>query len=207
MSLFYKSTDGGGGGGLTVVDDFEDGDIAEYSGDTANFGVVTSPTKNGSYALEYTGTTNNGAITDTNDLTHPGQGDTFRINIRTTSVSEGVAEVLWAVQSETGASGLDCYSARGNFAGGDFELNKYSSGGRSTLAEDTTVSYSTGVWYEIEVGWATDGTMTVTLYDGGGNQVAQVSATDTGYTSGGVGWLGNRGDSAQSSYYDYYRIV
>jgi hypothetical protein len=55
-----------------------------------------------------------------------------------------------------------------------------------TVLASTTVTYSTG-WYEVEVDWGTDDSIFVTLYKDG-TQIATTSATDSNYTSGGIGY-------------------
>jgi hypothetical protein len=63
-----------------------------------------------------------------------------------------------------------------------------------TVLSSTTVTYATG-WYEVEVDWQTNNRMDVALYTAAGTLVATTSATDSSYTSGGIGftfWF-NRG--------------
>ncbi|MEL6802523.1 MAG: hypothetical protein AAFO91_01920, partial [Bacteroidota bacterium] len=59
-------------------------------------------------------------------------------------------------------------------------------GGVTVLASEN-VTYSTG-WYEVEVDWQTDNTIDVSLFDSVGTLVATTTATDSAYTSGGIGF-------------------
>jgi hypothetical protein len=88
------------------------------------------------------------------------------------------------------------YEMRMRKRGGTFELHRLSSGARSVLAR-ASQSWGTG-WYEIEFDWGADGSITITAYeDPGGSrtQVNQITATDTTFTDGGVGFhcAGTRG--------------
>lgn len=49
--------------------------------------------------------------------------------------------------------------------------------------------------------------MTCTLFDDAGNQDAQVSATDTTHTSGGIAFLGSGDGVVTSLFFDNYRIT
>jgi hypothetical protein len=187
----------------TIVDDFEDGDISEYGGDTGPFSVQGSVVKNGSRALEFTNNTNENIMTDTDNFSHPSQGDTFSAYLRTTSGSEGARGMLFGVQSETSRSNLSAYMVQLVYNGA-FRIVKYYNGNK-TIMKKTTPGWSSDTWQKVVVDWGTDGTITATVYEND-NQKEQISTTDNTFSSGGIGWYGNRGNSSQSNYYDYYRI-
>lgn len=190
---------------VTIVDDFEDQDITEYAGDTGNCTVVSSPVQNGSYALEAsTGSDTTVIISSTTGLNaYPSQGDTFRVWVRT-STANALHAVMFGTQSESASTNR--YQTGLNQHQGEFELAKADSNGFTELAA-ATQSYSDDTWYEIEVAWGTDDSITATLYDSAGSQLNQVSATDATFTSGGVGFLHNPGTGGSTTNYDYWRIV
>lgn len=195
-------------GTVVVVDDFEDGDISEYGGDTSPFGVQTSVVSNGSNALELTGVTDSSVIADTGDLSPPSPGDTFYADVRTSTAASGNAGLLWATQNEGDNTNISCYFAWANYASGSFGLYRSDSGSATSL-QTASQSYTSGAWNTIGIEWPTDPAndpIVATLYDEDGNQLNQVSAPDDTYTSGGVGWRGNQGSSGDSKFFDYYRI-
>jgi hypothetical protein len=58
----------------------------------------------------------------------------------------------------------------------------------STLLASTSVTWTTD-WYETEVDWLSDNSITVSVYDSGGALFATVSTSSATYTSGGIGFV------------------
>ncbi len=182
-----------------VVDDFEDDDISEYGGHTGNFSVTTGTVKSGSHALQMNTNGNNHQISDTNDLTHPSLGDTFEAWIY---FQGGRPAFSWFTQTEThDANG---YGAR--IQGSSFKIQRNPGGGNTSTLESANVSPSNG-WYRIEITHASDNTITATLENSTGTQLAQISASDSTYESGGVGWVMNSGGYSETAYGDGYKIL
>ncbi|UPW00816.1 hypothetical protein M0R88_01620 [Halorussus gelatinilyticus] len=181
----------------TVVDDFEDGDISEYNFDrgSSSASVVSSPTHSGSYALEYTAG-NVEAISTSGLNAYPSAGDTFSYRVRG---SGGAAKtnLSYGVQGHTNR-----YFVRVNIADDSLALYRLEGGSSTELAADwSTPTLSQDTWYELEVQWESGGGHTVTLLDGSGSQLTQISATDSTWTSGGVGYDAYLG-SGESAYFD-----
>lgn len=62
-----------------------------------------------------------------------------------------------------------------------------------TRLASSTVTYTTG-WYQVEIDWQTNNRIDVYLYNPSGTLVATTTATDSSYTSGGMGftfWVQN----------------
>jgi len=187
----------------TIVDDFEDGNISEYGGDTGKYSVVSSPTASGSRSLEFNA---NGfaSIASTSGLnTYPSQGDTFRCRVRIDE-NDDSSQVYWAAQSAV--SDPDGYKWSIQISNSSFSFIKRESGSNTTLTS-TTVTPPTGEFLDVEVDWGSSGGHTLTLFDSAGSQLAQISATDTTYTSGGIAFLVAPSGATSGVYFDHYRTV
>ena len=177
---------------FVAVDDFEDNDITEYSGDTAKFQTEAASAFGGSYGV--------GPVSDT-DFTNDGiarfdqtvsQGQIIRYMqyIDTSAGSNNEACTIFAVQSPV-ADNENYAVCLVQFLTDRMEIVRDAerggnSGGSVELAS-TTVTYTTG-WYEVEIDWQTDDTIDVSLYTAAGSLVATSSVVDANYTSGGYGF-------------------
>lgn len=192
---------------VTIVDNHEDGSVSPYGGATASFADVdeanvTPNAQNGTFLGELT--TSSGAyqgVSSTSGLNaYPAQGDTFRVWLYTGNAKS--VRARWATQSESSIPNM--YYVQVNAANDDIHLYIYNSGHTSLASVSQTLAADT--WYEVEVDWATDGTMSLTIYDSAGSKLNSLSATDTTFTSGGVGYGINVGSGSATVYGDYYRI-
>jgi hypothetical protein len=182
-----------------VVDDFEDTDLSEYEFDRGKSGasLVTSPTYSGAYALEISGT--NTEMISMNGLDHyPAAGDVFSTWVRGTNNADRI-NITYGVQNH-----LNRYFARVNPEQGHVALYRYEDG-NGTLLADKGVPLSQDTWYEVQIEWQTDGTHVFTLFDESGGQVAQISATDSTWTAGGIGYDAYLGDGG-TVYFDHTQI-
>jgi hypothetical protein len=179
---------------FVFVDDFEDNNITEYSGDTALFQTDTTPVFAGTYALEAankTGRTTDG-IYRTGSLVAQGQVLRYMQYVDTTAGSADEGCVLFGVQGNQNQNYGVCLELFGTdriALSRDVDDNDVS----GTVLASTTVTYATG-WYEVQVDWQTNNRIDVYLYNPSGTLVATTSATDSNYTSGGVGytfWIQN----------------
>lgn len=190
------------GGGATTpsspdktVDDFEDGDISEYSGDTGNYSVQTADVHGGNQALESTST-----------------GTPF-FNIRSTSGLDNYPEAgdsfHWWVNSDTGDGGTQAriagkfglqdasnyYDVQFDFNNGNIAINERVSGSETQLGIAAGFTTTAGTWYKVGVDWGDNGTITAIAYESDGStQMDSVTASTNTYASGGIGWV-NRSDN------------
>lgn len=194
----------------SLIDDFNDGDLVEYTDVSSGDGyvkLITSPTYEGSHAIEA------GADADRARLAsmpgdglsyYPDPGDSWTYHVQHTSTGDAFARFHFGVQAATSDTD-DSYVIEIGSSG--LRIRKWSAGSFNNLAS-ASASYSTGVWYTIQVDWATDGTITATFEEDDGTQIATTSATDTDYTDGGVAWGQATGSAgAQPVYMDYARTV
>lgn len=196
---------------ITLVDSAEDGDIAEYGGDTGGYSTQTSTVYDQSTAIE--GTASSGGyngISSTSGLpAYPAQGDVLSCRVYLDTANGWADNDRMGVMYGTGAETMppDGYRIDLDAANDDMILAIWNSNGFTSLATaNIDVSALTDAWIKLEVDWQSDGTMVFTVYDSSGSSVNSVSATDTTYSSGGVGYIVDESgsDSTPSVYFDYY---
>ncbi|MFZ2253556.1 MAG: DUF2341 domain-containing protein [Minisyncoccia bacterium] len=183
---------------FNFIDTFEDGNISEYSGDTTLFVTDGTFAKERSYGLDATGNESAKAVDGIyrSDVT-VSRGDTLRYfqYINTSAGSGDETCTMFGVQNP-GSNNLN-YAVCLELFGVDRvslarDVNWNDASG--VIIASTTITYSTG-WYEVEVDWNTNNLIEVTVLQNG-SVVATTSATDSTYTSGGVGftfWFQNGG--------------
>lgn len=193
MSFLFRPTESSGS--VTVLDDFEDGDISEYAGDTGSFTVQQTTVKEGSYALSATA---NGSISDTGVTTQQGERFYVWVNIGGTN-NDGSVGFYYFTQSESASP--NGYLAQVNESQNEIALFYYD--GAFTKIASAASQASTSTWYELRVDVTTSGDHTLSIYDTSGSQLASTSTvTDTTYTSGGIGF---RSAVGEDGFHDHYR--
>lgn len=173
-----------------AADDFEDGNKTEYSGDTTLFAVDGTFAYGGSYGLDATGNENSRAtdgIARFDQTVSQGQIIRYMQYVDVAASGDDVC-TLFGVQSPV--------TSNQNYA---LCLTRYVSN-KITLAENvsdigssgTVLSSSsaafigTAAWYEVEIDW--NGSLISVEVSQDGSLIATTSATDSSYTSGGIGF-------------------
>jgi fibronectin-binding autotransporter adhesin len=181
---------------FTTIDDFEDNNLSEYSGDLVRFRTDTTPAYGGTYGLEavVTSARSDDGIFVTSGGTAQGQIIRFMKYVDTTAGSADEACVLFGVQSP-GTNNNNYGVCLEQFGVDRIALarNVQYNDSSGTVLGSTTITYTTG-WYEVEVDWQTNNRIDVYVYNPSGALVATTSATDSNYTSGGYGftyWVNN----------------
>ena len=174
---------------MSTIDDFEDNDISEYSGDTGQFSTQTGTVESGTYALETTGSGYDTMFSTSGLDTYPQQGDTFEYYFRFGSAgSEGGMAFAYD------GSGQEYYRIYVS-DGQKFEINKWVAGSDSTIAGGASQLSSdngTGEWFRAEVEWNDgDSDIVAHIYDStdtevGGSPITASGETDYNHT--GIGW-------------------
>lgn len=193
-----------------VVDDFNDGDVDEYSmpeGDSTS--VLTTDTTNvfeGSHSMELqtkdTGATTT-AISSSGLPNYPGSGDYFQSRTKIMDDNSN-SYVMFGYQDANNRYQVDLNSA-------DEQFKLYvRSGGTFTLLDSQDVTIPVQDWVRVEVEWNVSGNdyITASLYNERGDEIATVSAQDSTYASGSMGFgVSNSVDSVQSTvYHDYLTL-
>ncbi len=191
---YYKNAGASDGSASTTfpyLDEFEDSNISEYSGDTSLFSVDASfayERTRGLKASDVSGQTTDGIYrTDVSVA----QGETIRY-FEYVDAGGTFDEVCTLFGVQTPGSNNNNYAVCLEQVAGTDRMSiakdvvSNDNDGSGTVLSSTTVSYSTG-WYEVEIRWGTDDSITATLYSGG-SEVASTTVVDSTYTSGGVGF-------------------
>jgi len=163
---------------LTVLDDFEDGNIDEYAGDTAVFQVVESPAWHGNYGLASNGVGNGRMYRG--DLAVP-WGCQLNCHFYRPGAGEGaiLCGFLFGCTDED-----NCYEISANMDSPLLTLSKIVASGKTTL-DSAGFTMATETHERVKIEWDTDGSMVVTFAD------VELTATDTTYEGGGIGWSHN----------------
>jgi len=135
---------------------------------------------------------------------YPEPGEKFACYIN--DIGDLVPYFYFGVQDESN------YYAAGIFPDiNEFRLSKNGVGGGDTIDTDS-VSLSLDEWYDVEVEWETDGTITARCHEVDQStgeresEIASASANDTDYTDGGVGF-GHSSSAGSDAAWDFYRIT
>lgn len=169
------------------LESFEDQNISEYSGGTSYFEVNNNRSIEGNYWLECLFPDfNYKTILSTSGLNkYPETNMRFSFWYRSVD-SFDAHGFYFGVQTES-LSSLTGYFVDLAPYNGNIVLARYDSGTYNSLDEQT-VNWDT-IWYRIDIDWKENGDISVNLYDSNADQVvANVSANDTNYTNGGIGW-------------------
>lgn len=189
---------------FNYIDTFEDGNITEYSGDTSLFNVGTSFAYERTEGLDTSGNESAKAVDGIyrTDVT-VSRGEILRyLQYIDTGAGPGDETcTLFGVQNpgsgnQNYAVCLELYNTDRVSLARDVDYNDSS----GVILASTTITYVTG-WYEVEIKWGTNSVIAVTVSQNG-TVVATTSATDSTYTSGGVGytfWFQNGGWDIYSS--------
>jgi hypothetical protein len=174
-----------------IIDDFEDGDLSEYSGDVSNPDVTVqgNVVDDGSFALQIpsggTGTSSNTIVysLDGGGLPiYPEPGDVFEVSINLEDDFDPDPFFGFGVQGFN-----SFYFVRIGAAENDFAVG-INNAGTETEFDSASVTINQDEWYTAEVTWKTNGFISAELFDSGGSSVAFVSGSDTTFSDGGFVW-------------------
>lgn len=188
------------------IDNFDDQSLSEYTGDTGSYSFDTSTVDQGDASLTISGSTaSDQNIQSSSGLdNYPSRGDIWRYKVRINNTSITRANLMFFT-TDAG----NTYTVAVEPGTGDFQINVWTSSSVDVVAADTTVTYSTGVWYEVEVDTSdtANNTIAAKLIDDAGNTDADISGTDSTYDTGDVGWQYNGGDASHQAWFDNARIT
>lgn len=188
---------------MATIEDFEDQSLSEYGGDTGSYSITTSGAHDGTYGLEVSSAALR-AISTTNYSLSDGNKYQWWANFSTAN-GNSHQQTLFFTQDET--NNPHCYLCRfrhGINQPGDsrIELLVQDGGGTTSLASQSQISVGTG-WYQFEFVAKTDGTREFALLSNDDGVEIRISATDTTWNSGGLGFnIDNGGGSSDTMYWD-----
>lgn len=187
--------------GSLTVDDFEDGDLTEYTGDTAAWTVDdTAPVFEGSFSAKCS--TAGPEIISTSGLTaYLDQDETMAAQVYGDVEGTGAVapQIAYFVQDID-----NFYLAEAAAKSGHIRLYRKEAGSFTELVK-VNVTVNNQTEYQLRMTPQADGTHVIELFDAAGDtQLASASATDTTYTDGGIGLRqGNTG----SVVIDHLRLI
>lgn len=204
---------------IKVVDNFEGGDVSEYVENdetgSGSFQADSTASHDGTYGglLRTEGGTtigngNSSAISTSGLDYYPSAGDTFEAWI-STNLGVSNYELLFGMQGtghpETINSGYGI--GHDNNATEDWNIWRYDSGSRTIIASGTN-SFDAGTnWIKVQVTWETNGSISGGIYDSSEDQQIWLDASDTAYTSGGIGVKFRGGVDPYEMSIDSIRII
>lgn len=195
MSFFYSERNID----YTIIEDFEDNDINEYSLDTDIFETTSEVVKNKKYALKVELENATKQIVTTNyNLKN---GNVYRGNIYIDG--NAISGIIFGVQDENSSDG---YWVTIDTDNDNFELYLLDDGTANLLgSESDSININQNEWYEIKIDWGSQN-MYFTLFDNDGNEKAKFRDTDSTYTSGGLGFrMEGFGIDKDITYFDFVR--
>lgn len=183
---FGSASASGGGGGSSYLEGFEDGDLAEYSYVDTNDYQISTNAQAGDYSLRFyqdSDTYDTGAmgpIVRDAGGSMTGQGEKYELYIQEDNDSL-ITRFLFGVQDADNHYRIDW-----DHYGGMFDLYRIEGGSSTQLAHsDAFVDLSGWVRYTID--WQSDGTIVAAVP----SESVSISATDTTWASGGIGFEAN----------------
>jgi hypothetical protein len=194
---------------VTIIDSWEDQNVAEYGGETSYVnGFVSSPAID-SYALDM-GSDGSARtiISESGDglNAYPSRGDIFECYVQYTK-SDDSPYLMWALPNKTTYPN-DMYRVRLDASSNTFDIAKRKDGNRPKRSS-ANVSTSSGTWYRIRVEYDVDsgGVIRGKLYDPNDNLLADVQVNDTEFTAESFGLAANNinGNSTRQ-YFDLAKI-
>jgi len=195
---------------LTVAD-FEAGTLPDaYTIDTGSFTVQSSVVNTGDFALEGQ-TSSSGTrrfILSLSGLsTYPQRGDSFSGSIQLTD-SEDVSRLLWCVQNTSTRPNFGGYVVILSSTADEFFLLK-DEGESFTTLDSTPVAFSNYLneWLKVSVHFSQSGAIDVELSDSTGSTIQTLSASDSAFDAGGVGYSVNTPNSTTATvYFDSFTV-
>lgn len=172
---------------MPIIDDFEDGDLSEYSGSHAGISISSAVTYGSStYSLRMESAANDSYISTTGLASYPSAGDRIRFR---SYLEDDVqyAGIYFGQDGTTSSYGFPSSGYGFLWASDSIRLVKPTPSGFTTMSE-TSFTIPLLEWLETVIDWNIDGSITATVYSEAGAELANVAATGTDYTSGGVGF-------------------
>ena len=178
----------------SVVDPKEN-DLDHFSGDLGSFAIddsspVLSDVTAGKSVKMDTGDANERIVSTSGLNAYPEQGEKFACLVVDDQSDLGPLTIFGA-QDASNFYGVEIHADNNRLA-------FYKDGSTAEdFEESVSVSISSGTWYDVEIEWLDDGSMTASVYDVDqtdgerqGDALESVTFTDTDYSGGGVGFGG-----------------
>lgn len=193
----------------TLIDDFEDGNIGEYSGNTGSYSVRSGGISGSNYLQTSTNNTVIKSLPGDGLPYYPSRGDI--VEWWTYENGNGNAAELWLGAQDYSGTGGGYNVAVVTSTSGETYMRIGTEGGTGDdVGSSTAINGAEKEWVRCRLEWG-DPTMTFEVYDTDGNLYGTVSGDDTQYDSGGIGfdtsWSNNSNSEPYDQRWDYIRKV
>jgi uncharacterized phage protein gp47/JayE len=178
---------------LELIDDFEGGSLADYSGDTGDASVVSQYAYEGSESLQLDAVAGAHIYDDSVSLD---QGTTLHGHARPRAGT--VPIFTFAVQN----GGGDYYQVALDEANNEARIEVVEGGSVTSTIDTTTVTLNADTYYEMEVDWNITDNIGVSVKDANGDELATLGGVDATYQTGAVGF--KSGDVNDAKNLDFY---
>lgn len=200
---------------VPIIDDFEDGDVSEYtmpSDDTGYIIAQTGTVRSGTYAGQIGGVNDNQANAySTSGLdNYPQSGDTIEYYSQMTrDSSEGDQTIFKFAHTRTGTGTGDYEGYRITFGarGNELAIWRNDGGSFAKLSSSNYTVTETNEWLRFVIGWKTDGSITTTVYDSSNTKLVSTTTVDSTYKSGGIALASTGVGYEQKVFFDDISII
>jgi uncharacterized phage protein gp47/JayE len=180
---------------LQLVDDFSDGDVADYSGDVASATVVSdNDAIRGNNVLQLDATA--GAVIYDGGITF-NQGVTLHCHVR--PQSNTIPAVVFGLDSNNADN---YYQIAIDEAGNEVRLEVVENGSVTTTVDTLSTTITAGSFHEIKFDWNITDNIGITVYDPSDNELGTLGGADSTYTSGSPAF--KSGDANGTKSFDFY---
>jgi hypothetical protein len=178
---------------LELIDDFEDGSLGNYSGDTAAASIISTNPYRGSNALQLDATESAHIYDDSIIID---QGTTLHGHTRLSAGT--VSAFTFGVQGTAD----DHYCVVFDEAADEVRLETVVGGSVDTTIDTTSVTLDVDTYYEAEIDWNITDNIGVTVKDANENELATLGGEDSTYQNGYTGFLSL--DANGTKVFDFY---
>jgi len=165
---------------VKIVDDFEDGNLNEYVGDTGSFSFSSSTVFSGTNSLELPAG-QGGILSDSGLANYPSMGDTFEVYLR----FPGTDDMSVSYGTDGSLSGTvpnDGYSAQ-IATNGFVALLRRDGGSRTFLTKSSGNTIPINTWLRLEIEWVNDNHTMKLFNNDTSSQITTLTTTDSTYSS------------------------
>ena len=184
----------------------EENDLDNFDGDTSVFEIVSGRQVTGDFSLEGTPSFADNIRSQSGLNRYPEPGEKFACYLQEIDNDAGVL-AMFGVQDASNFYGF-------GFRDDELVIHKDGFSVSDNIGGEEQVSgLSDGEWFDLEVEWQSDGTITLSVFEidqnSGDRQnlLGDVSATDTDYSSGGVGFGSSSGGSIALNNYRVTEVL
>jgi len=179
---------------LELIDDFEDADLSDYSGDTGSASIVSTNVYEGANALQLDATAgahiyDDGVLLD--------QGTALHGHVYPTTGTEPT--LTFAVQADNAGN---YYQVAFDEAADEVRLEVVENDSVTSTVDTASIAINAGAYYEAEIDWNITDNIGITVKDAAENELGTLGGVDASYQEGSVGF--KSGDANGTKNFDFY---